>query len=305
MTLLENQILEFLSYCEHQKKLNGKTVKAYRIDLAQFSAYALKEMHPLSKECISMFIQNLHEKYKPKSVKRKIAVLRAFINYLEFEEKITSNPMSKVRIAFKEPLTLPKALSTETVKRLLRVAYQALGEATTEYQKQKALRDVAVLETLFSTGLRVSELCSIRATSIDLRVGSIKVQGKGAKERIVFIANPEILKLLQKYRNAFLNSIEKTGYFFINKLGKQYSEQSVRLMLCSYADKANITQHITPHMLRHSFATLMLEEDVDIRYIQSILGHSSIKTTQIYTYVSLDKQKKIMAKKHPRNRMKL
>lgn len=305
MMELKTLISDYLRYCEYQKKLNDKTIKAYRIDLQQFSDSVSLEIEPLSKTCLLGYIQKLHEDYKPKSVKRKIACLRAFMNYLEFEEIIKINMLNKIRVSFKEPNVLPKALSLKTVQKLLRTAHQSMQTTQTDLQYKAAIRDVAVLELLFATGLRVSALCSITLDCIDLRDGFVKVQGKGSKERIVFITNQEALGALRQYRKQFLSLINKTGWFFLNRLGNKLSEQSVRSMLDKNAQKANIDEHITPHMLRHSFATLMLEEDVDIRYIQSMLGHSSITTTQIYTYVSLNKQKKIMAKKHPRNRIVL
>lgn len=305
MNNLNNQIKDFLHYCEYQKKLNKKTLKAYRIDLTQFSVYASKETIPFTKSCITSYVQRLHTEYKPKSVKRKIACINVFMNYLEFEDKIEINPMSKLRLSFKEPISLPKALSLKNVQKLLKTAHFSLENAETEYQRKTTLRDAAVLEVLFATGLRVSELCSITLDCIDLRDGSIKVNGKGARERIVFIAHPETLRLLRQYRSTFSTNIDETGWFFINKFGNKLSEQSVRSMIKLYAKKAKIPEHITPHMLRHSFATLMLEEDVDIRYIQNMLGHSSITTTQIYTHVSLNKQKKIIQKKHPRNKINI
>jgi integrase/recombinase XerD len=303
MENLTKQITDFLRYCELQKKLDEKTLKAYRIDLTQFSIYTTEDIMYLNKACITAYIQLLHAKYKPKTVKRKIATIRAFMNFLEFEEKINVNPMNKLRLTFKEPMLLPKALPLKTIQKLLHVAHQSLAETRSGSQKKSVSRDIAVLELLFATGLRVSELCSVESRNIDLRDGFVKVQGKGSRERIVFITNHETLSALRQYKKAFSSEIEKTGYFFINRLGRKLSEQSVRTMIRCYAEKAKINEHITPHMLRHSFATLMLEEDVDIRYIQSILGHSSITTTQIYTHVSLSKQKKIMAKKHPRNRI--
>lgn len=305
MNQLHSQIDTYLTYCQLQKKLSPKTLKAYRIDLSQFSSFLIDEVEPLTKTCICRYIQDLHTKYKPKSVKRKIACIRAFINFLHFDEQIDSNPISKVHLEFREPIVLPKSLSLSTIKKLLKVAYQSLESPQTQCQRDSKLRDVAVLELLFATGLRVSELCSIRPEDFDLRNGSLKVQGKGAKERIVFVSNPEALGALRLYKNAYLKKIESLNFFFVNRLGNRLAEQSVRSMIKMYANMARIPERITPHMLRHSFATLMLEEDVDIRYIQSILGHSSITTTQIYTHVSLSKQRSIMKKKHPRNRISL
>ncbi len=303
MNQLTNQIQHYLNYCQLQKKLSEKTLKAYRIDLTQFQHYCQDEQEPLTKGCISHYIQDLHTKFKPKTVKRKIACIRAFINYLDFDEQIESNPINKIHLEFREPVTLPKSLPLTTIKKLLKVAYQSLEKPQTQYQYDMRLRNIAVLELLFATGLRVSELCSITPQEIDLKNGFVKVQGKGAKERIVFISNPEALSALRTYKSKYLKTITETEWFFINRLGNRLSEQSVRSMINSYAHMAKIPEHVTPHMLRHSFATLMLEEDVDIRYIQNILGHSSITTTQIYTHVSLSKQRNIMKKKHPRNRI--
>lgn len=303
MNRLTNQIQHYLSYCQLQKKLSEKTLKAYRIDLTQFESYCADEPEPLTKFCISHYIKKLHTKYKPKTVKRKIACLRAFINYLDFDEQIESNPISKIHLEFREPIILPKSLPLTTIKKLLKVVYQALEKPQTQYQHDVKLRDIAVLELLFATGLRVSELCSITSKDIDLKNGFVKVQGKGARERIVFISNSEALSALRTYKSKYFKAITETEWFFINRLGNRLNEQSVRSMINAYANMAKIPEHVTPHMLRHSFATLMLEEDVDIRYIQSILGHSSITTTQIYTHVSLSKQRNIMKKKHPRNRI--
>jgi integrase/recombinase XerD len=227
------------------------------------------------------------------------------INYLDFDEQIEVNPISKVHLVFREPVTLPKSLPLSTIQKLLKAAHQSSKQQQTHYQYRIKLRDIAVLELLFATGLRVSELCSITPTEIDLNNGYVKVQGKGARERIIFISNSDTLGALRAYKKSFAHIISEAGWFFVNRLGRRLNEQSVRGMIRRYAELAKITDRITPHMLRHSFATLMLEEDVDIRYIQSILGHSSITTTQIYTHVSLNKQKSILREKHPRNRIVL
>jgi len=305
MNDLHKQIVEYLNYCQLQKMLSNKTIKAYRIDLKQFDEFFKDESNPLTKDLLIKYIQTLHLKYKAKTAKRKIACIRAFINYLDFDEQISYNPINKIHLGFREPITLPKSLPLSTIKKLLQEAHQSSVRNPTLLQQNSKLRNIAVLELLFATGLRVSELCSITPVDIDLQNGFIKVQGKGARERIVFISNPETLTSLRVYQKAFEQKIVSSDYFFINRLGHPLSEQSVRSMILSVAKQANIEEHITPHMLRHSFATLMLEEDVDIRYIQSILGHSSITTTQIYTHVSLSKQKNIMINKHPRNRFTL
>ena len=172
-------------------------------------------------------------------------------------------------------------------------------------QYRACLRDIAVIGLLFATGVRVSELCSLRTDTVNLSTGEIIIYGKGSKERVIQISNQAVLSAVSLYYIANAADIEASGWFFINRRRHRLSDQSVRNMINKYVGIAGINQHITPHMIRHSFATLLLEEDVDIRYIQQLLGHSSINTTQIYTHVSLKKQRDILASKHPRNKISL
>lgn len=173
----------------------------------------------------------------------------------------------------------------------------------TTYKYNSILRDIAVIGLLFATGVRVSELCSLTPAQIDFTTYKIIINGKGSKERILQIGNEDVKEILSEYYTVFKTDITKTGWFFINRLHKRYSEESVRNMIIKYLKLASIDMHVTPHMFRHSFATLLLESDVDIRYIQRMLGHSSIKTTEIYTNVSTSKQNSILTAKHPRNSM--
>ncbi len=293
---------KYLDYCKYQKKLNDKSLKAYKIDLTQFTYFIKDNDYELNKTNISNFITYLHKTYKPKTVRRKIASLKAFCNFLEYDEIIEKNPFTKMKIKFQEPLLLPKTLSLNTIQAVLSAAYGELylAKESTNYYNS-VLRDIAVLELLFATGVRVSELCSLTVMDVNLSEGSIKIFGKGSRERIVHIANEDVLNSLKRYTNAL--PINKNGFFFINRLGNRLSEQSVRYMINKYANKSGVSIHITPHMYRHSLATLLLEADVDIRYIQRILGHSSIVTTQIYTHVTSNKQKSILISKHPRNKV--
>jgi integrase/recombinase XerD len=200
--------------------------------------------------------------------------------------------------------TLPTVMSINEVQKILTFLYKELAE----YKKQnqygyKALtRNIAIIELLFATGIRVSELCGLKKEDIDIRSGLIKVFGKGGKERIIQICDSESKALLKKYYQLNKTKIMSGEYFLVNRLGKPLSTQSVRLMLHHYIQKIGLSKHITPHTFRHTFATLLLEEDVDIRYIQGMLGHSTITTTQIYTHLNSEKQKKILTTKHPRRK---
>lgn len=303
MNTFNYYVAEYLEYCEYRKRLDPKTLKAYRIDLKQYNDYQKTHSEFYSKDTVDSYITHLHKEYKPKTVKRKIAALKTFFHYMEYKELLNENPFSKLDIRFREAKLLPKTIPFHSIQTFLSTLYTQKEKAASEHQLHCCIRDIAVVELLFATGIRISELCSLKPADIDFESNSILIYGKGAKERILQIGNPEVLAALLLYQETFKTDIEICGYFFVNRLQQKLSDQSVRFMINRYAKLANIEQHLTPHMFRHSFATLLLEQDVDIRYIQRILGHSSISTTEIYTHVSNVKQKDILFNKHPRNLM--
>ena len=182
----------------------------------------------------------------------------------------------------------------------LTTIYTQRINATTTYQKRSALRDAAVIELLFATGIRISELCSLKPHDVDLYEKTILIYGKGAKERKIQIGNDDVFSILKEYNDDYSSEIHNCNYFFVNQSGKPLSDQAVRRMINKYTSLAAIELHITPHMFRHTFATSLLEADVDIRYIQEMLGHSSINVTEIYTHVAMAKQRNILTTKHPR-----
>lgn len=294
-------INEYIEYCEYRKRLDKKTIKAYKIDLKQFIGFASDFSDTSSKNIIDKYITSLHKNYKPKTVKRKIASIKAYFHYLEYKEYFDENPFCKLDTHFREAKLLPKTIPFHSIQVFLSTLYEQKKYTETDYQQNCCIRDIAVMELLFATGMRISELCSLKPENVDLQNNSILIYGKGRKERILQIGNQEVLDALFLYKNTFYEEIKRCGFFFVNKLCHKLSDQSVRFMINKYTKLAGLEQHITPHMWRHSFATLLLEQDVDIRYIQQILGHSSISTTEIYTHVSSVKQKDILYKKHPRN----
>ena len=163
------------------------------------------------------------------------------------------------------------------------------------------MRNIAVVELLFATGARVSEIANLRMEQINLTLGIINLKGKGDKERTIQICNKETLTILRRYYTVFKKQINKSeGYFLINRWQTKLSDQSIRNIVKGLSKKAGLQKHVTPHCFRHTFATLLLEKDVDIKYIQLLLGHSSIVTTQIYTHVNKAKQREIIRTKHPR-----
>ena len=299
---LEEKLTTYLEYCEYRKELDKKTLKAYRIDLHQYFEYVCVD-EP-EKEKIEDYITQLHKNYKQKTVKRKIASIKAYYNYLEETEIIAENPFHKIKVRFKENVTLPRIIPREEIEQLLNYMYKCLNESTALSRKYM-LRDVAVIEVFFATGARVYEISNIRKDSINLNTGLIRLMGKGRKERYVQISSTSILEMLKKYYAENESAIKKSGYFFVNNRENRYTEQSIRLMLKKYTRQAGIERNITPHMFRHSFATYLIEEGVDVSCVQQILGHSSIKTTQIYIHIAAKKQAEILKEMHPRNNMNI
>ena len=236
-----------------------------------------------------------------KSAKRKIACVKAFYRYMEIEDIIDFNPFHKIILKYKEPLKLPKTIPLNCIQDMLTYAYKQHSIAVTKHQKEVTLRNIVVLELLFSTGMRVSEVSNLKISSVNLGDNTIRIFGKGSKERIMCISD-ELGKTISNYLTFRLY---KSNYIFINRLGNRLSEQSIRYIVNDYANAVGAPLHITPHMFRHTFATELHNEDVDIRYIQQFLGHSSIATTQIYTHISTSKTREILELKHPRNKMNL
>lgn len=294
----------YLDYCCNQKKLSEKTLKAYTVDLKQFIDFTNADAKDLCRKDFQDYLSHVHHVYKPRSAKRKIASLKAYYSFLTFENIIEENPFHRIKTKFSEPVILPKTISLADIQSILAAAYRIYAaDSNTAYRELMHIRNIAILELMFATGMRVSELCKANDSDIDLVNGIIKISGKGAKERVMQISNIDALESLRRYTVALSGRTKKTQAFFINRRNDRISDQSIRGILSTCVKASGIAVHVTPHMFRHSFATLLLEEDVDIRYIQRMLGHSSITTTQIYTQVSFSKLKNILSTKHPRNKI--
>lgn len=303
---------DFLLHCRFEKNLSSKTLKAYDTDLQQFEKHLIDssfqgDIYGISKHHLRGYLISISN-LKPKSIKRKIATIKALFNHLEFEDKINMNPFRKMKIKIREPLKLPSVLDIKEIMKIFKVLY---GRKTTlknqdSYLYRECIRNIVVLELLFATGARVSEIAGLKNEYINLSTGRITIRGKGNKERVLQVCNHETLAALRYYYSLFEKQINETdGCFLVNRFNKKLSDQSIRNMIKKVARQAGLTRRVTPHIFRHSFATLLLEKDVDIKYIQSLLGHSSIVTTQIYTHVSHAKQKQILRTKHPRRDFQL
>ncbi len=299
---LETLVKEYLDFCSEQKRLSLETVRGYQIDLKQFVKAAPNGKDPFSKEFLNGYCRILNSKYKSRTAKRKLASIRAFSHWLEFEEYLPADPFRRVNTKTARIIQIPRYLTLIEMQGMLETAYHKRETASAKTPAYYArVRDVAILELLFGTGLRVSELCALRKEDIQLEPAAVRVTGKGNKERIIPIENEEIIAAIQTQENVHNRYFHESKTLFQNQLGGPLSQQSVRNMVAKCAKEAGISGRVTPHILRHTFATLMLEQGVDIRYIQNLLGHSSIKTTEIYTSVAVPKERQIVAAQHPRN----
>lgn len=305
---LNTQVKEYLDYCIYGKNLNNKTIYAYKVDLKQFVQYCdergLTSFRSVDRNDLREYIKKLHDIYKTKTIKRKLACIKGAFRYMYVEGIIEDNPFFSLETHFREEKELPKVVSKTIVEKILDFQYDMYHyDKLTHWKQRFLLRDIVVIEMLFVTGVRVSELCGVRKEAVDYESLNILIKGKGSKERIAQIGNSQIRNLFHMYIQEFWGDINKTGWLFVTKNGTRFSEQAARAMVRKYRDMLGIKSRITPHMFRHAFATCLLDEDVDIRCIQELLGHSSIRTTQIYCHVSADKQRRILEEKHPRNKM--
>jgi integrase/recombinase XerD len=290
-------ISSFLTYVKVEKGLSSNTVSAYRRDLAKFDVFAQK--HKLSLESVSRddlvdFLASLYRlKLESRTVARHLVTLRNFFRFAQIQELITTDPSINLESP-KIRRSLPGYLRLEEVERLLEQpdSNTALG-----------LRDRAMLEVLYSTGLRVSELIGLRVSDLDSKVGCVRCIGKGDKERIVPVGRKALLmveKYLRDARPKLLGRLRGSPTLFVNRRGVSLSRVGVWKILSGYGKRAGLRVSLTPHMLRHSFATHLLERGADLRSVQLMLGHADISTTQIYTHVVEERLKQIYKAHHPR-----
>lgn len=273
---------------------------AYKADLSQFASNAGNlNITEVTKDVIRKYLLAISH-FRHKTIKRKIATLKVMLNYYECENEWYNNPMRKMKIRMREPVRLPSVMTMEEIRTLLALVYKQRMECKSgSFSYVMATRNIAIGELLFASGMRVSELCDLRLCDMDIKLGCVRIIGKGNKERIVDISQKATLTAIKDWLNE-RGHCDLLAPLFVSRLHHKLSTQSVRLLIKNIVTLSQIKKKITPHTFRHTFATLLLEEDIDITYIQHLLGHSSIVTTQIYTHVNLQKQHEILSKKHPR-----
>ena len=294
---MEGYVNEFIQYLAVERGLAQNTLESYGRDLRQFQAYLhngqLDFIKDSSRSTILAYLNNLQTKGRAVStISRNLAAIKSFYQYLVRERYLEKDPAAHLESPKLEK-KLPKILTISEVEELLKQPNTFLPTG---------LRDKAMLELLYATGIRVSELISLNISDINLDMGYIKCYGKGAKERIVplgSIAAKCVQEYIGKGRPKLVRTYEEAALFF-NHHGNRLTRQGFWKIIKKYAQEATINKEITPHTLRHSFATHLLENGADLRSVQEMLGHADISTTQIYTHVTKNRLKEVYDKAHPR-----
>jgi len=310
-----NLIHQFIHYLSTEKNASPHTCRCYLRDLEEFENFLKNsgkatssriniEMGKVDRTNIRRYLSFLHRKNKKSSIARKISSLRSFFKYLMREQLVNSNPAKSVSTP-KVERPLPTTLTVDEAFRLMESPKDSSEKTYSEKAKLRGLRDRAILELLYSSGIRVGELVGLNLNQLDLDLGIVKVMGKGRKERIAPIGSKAVEAL-----KAYLESREELKgeeALFINSRGERLTARSVGRLIKKYTRRSGIVRKVSPHSLRHTFATHLLDAGADIREIQEMLGHASLSTTQRYIHISPGKLMEVYDKAHPRsfkNRLK-
>lgn len=288
---LDDAIHEFLEgyFATHDR--SPKTKKAYAIDLRQFADFLgrEKDLEDITPDVLEAWAKELRERdYQPTSMRRKFASLKVFVRYWLRRNTLRSSPFNRLRLEFGRNRGLPRHLNNRDARRLLLAAarmaeYASCSDDGPKCPKFRAEQTFAIVGIMLLTGIRVSELTGLTFTDWQADESALRIEGKGDRERQVPLSNSTALKTHLANRR----QIDTTNsHIFLNQSGNPLSSQSVAALISQLAESAGINKRVTPHMLRHTAATLLLENGADIRIVQRLLGHASIRTTQLYTHVS-------------------
>ncbi len=290
--MLERYIQKFITYLKVEKNSSHHTLINYQIDLKDFNgSIKQKPLESITHTDVRLFLARMKEKnFAKRSVARKMATLRSFFRFLCREGYIKANPATGLQTP-KIEKKLPLFLDTNQVVRLIE---------SPDTSDVYGMRDRAILETFYSSGIRVSELVGLDKDRVDFISGVLKVYGKGKKERLAPVGD-KALKAMRGYiEKVDAAKIKDKKAIFLNKSGRRMSDRAVRRVVDKYIRKTSLNENISPHSLRHSFATHLLDRGADLRSVQELLGHANLSTTQIYTHVSTERLKTVYEKVHPR-----
>jgi integrase/recombinase XerD len=306
MQTLNSAIKWFLGHCAGHRKLSPHTLKAYKHDLTNLGLFAGRSgvdvpLQALSRPMVQDWLAGM-EAAKPRTIRRRLATLKSMFSALERQGIESSNPLAGFRNEVKVGSILPRTIARSTVLSLLHSAHHQLAKGRPAIIRKA--KETALVEMLFTTGMRVSETVATNLGDVDMHRLVVSVRGKGNREReIPIVCDEPRLALSRQIETRTADGAGPSDPLFVNRNGNRISDQSVRAILRRHAVRIG-ARKITPHMLRHTVATLLHEDGVDLRHIQLLLGHSSIATTTIYVHVSGQSQRQALARHHPRKKMK-
>ena len=284
---------DYINYLSLERQLSVNTVDGYKRDLVDFYKFTNKSYKNVNKNDVIDYISYLNKKIGAKSINRHIVSIKNYFKFLERNNMINTNPTNDIT-GLKTPKKMPRVLSEEDIDKLLDI----------DLKDAYSYRNKAMLELMYSSGLRVSELLDLRISNIDFNMNLVRVFGKGSKERVIpmdDIATKYLYEYINLYRNTLLRN-KVTDLVFINSRGSKLSRQGFFKILKLIALEKGIQKELSPHTIRHSFATHLLNHGADLRSIQTMLGHENIETTQIYTHVSNNYVKQNYDESHPRSK---
>ncbi|MEK4699101.1 site-specific tyrosine recombinase XerD [Solibacillus sp. FSL R7-0668] len=299
MQALTDPIEDYLHFIKVERQLSDNTLQSYKRDLLAYARHLYHEQkksdfNQVIREHILLYLDSLRAVGKSsKTVSRQISSIRSFHQFLLREKVCDQDPTVHLEMPKKEQ-TLPKVLSIEDIDALI---------SAPSIEKPQGIRDIAILEMMYGSGMRISELIALNLEDVHITMGFVRVFGKGGKERIIPLGRGALTactNYLNEARPQLLGNAPKNDAFFITQRGKGFTRQGCWKIIKEHAQTAGITKEITPHVLRHSFATHLIENGADLRAVQELLGHSDISTTQIYTHVSKTRLSEVYKQFHPR-----
>ncbi|HEX7176996.1 MAG TPA: tyrosine-type recombinase/integrase [Pyrinomonadaceae bacterium] len=314
---LNQACTKFVSGYFSTNERTKKTKAAYRSDLTQFYVFAGEELllKSVSGALIERWCAHLHQRgYSPTSIRRKMVVLKVFCSYWVRKGSLRESPFWRVKLSYGRVEQLPRALSAREMRKLLSQAKRNNSSTTAFLNNEgaarldsfrasspeyRSLRNLALVDLLFATGLRVGEVSSLDVQDFFMRESVFRVKGKGGRDRLAVVVDEETVRLQREYLEVRTRIETRSPALFLNSSGQRLTTQGIANVIAQLREEAGIERHVTPHMLRHTVATLLLHNGVDIRIVQEFLGHASIATTQRYTHVTKEHLRGVLRKRHP------
>nr|WP_154984226.1 tyrosine-type recombinase/integrase [Paenibacillus xylanexedens] len=307
-TDLNHYLRQYEIYLSVERNLSHKSIRAYLSDLNRLVIWLDSHvLHEVTRDNLRKYLEQLtsEQTLKDSTIKRKYICFKAFFNYLVQNGNLKESPIDGYGKKFKTARRIPKTLSVNEIEKLLNAPQEHMKQLHTIFRKRINLRNAAIIELLYVIGIRIGELVSIDIEHIDLEERTVLIFGKGRKERLLYISSEEVIQKIKSWLQVREYFEPQSEALFLNKYGHRLSIYSIEDIFSKFRDMSKVSKNSTPHYLRHSFATHLLNNGADLRSVQEILGHTNVSTTQIYTEVSVERKKDVLSRFNPRNNLKV